>query len=122
MNKLRDYFGNEINVGDIVLGATARRNHFQDTSYSIAVVIGRTKGMLRLHKLGEQKHDLKLSKKEILERVESRYGRKGGRVLPGLVISLNIPTGITQQEFDDAVNKQATRNLAPNNPFSALIP
>lgn len=99
MKELLDYFGQKVEVGDIVLGATPKRNHFQDTNYSISVVISRTKGMLRLHKLGDSSNLAHMSKNQILDHVKQRGGRKGGRVLAEAVINLKKPTGITEQEF-----------------------
>jgi hypothetical protein len=114
----RDYFGNDVGIGDIVLGAKARKNNYQDTSYVFSVVLAKTKGMLRLHQLGASACTLKLSKGQILDSVRSRGGRRGGAIGPCNVIHTGVNTGITEQEFTK-VNVPSTVNV-PCTPFLAF--
>lgn len=115
-NLHQDYFGTPVNVGDIVLGAKARRHNFQDTTYCFSVVVAKTKGMIRLHQLGDQKKCTVMPKDEILEQVKCRGGRKGGRMISGNVINLGINCGITEKEFDEAI-KAGIPDASDTTPF-----
>lgn len=100
VNVKKDYFGEPVVLGDIVLGAKARKTHYHDTDYCIAVVIGETKGMIRLHQLGSTKACIGMDKKDILESLSTRCGRKGGAIAPAMVINLGRNSGITKEEID----------------------
>ena len=117
-NKLKDYFGADVNIGDLVFGATPRKNYYQDTSYSVAVVIDRTAAMVRLHKLGEQQKDFHLNKEQVLEAVASRYGSRGGKVNPQSLINLGRPTGLTKEQFDKVNVSPVSTTI--NSPFSII--
>jgi hypothetical protein len=115
-NLHNDYFGTPINVGDIVLGAKGKRNDFQDTTYCFSVVVAKTKGMIRLHQLGDQKKCTTMPKDEILEQVKCRGGRKGGRMISANVVNLGINCGITEKEFNEAI-KQGVPDTTHRLPF-----
>lgn len=115
-NPHTDYFGTPVNVGDLVLGAKAQRNQYQDTEYCFSVVVAKTKGMIRLHQLGKTKATQSLSSFDILNSVKERAGKKGGRMLASNVIKLGRNCGFTEKEFDEAINKGATQALT-SSPF-----
>lgn len=116
--KHKDYFGTEVNVGDIVLSARGAKSHYQDTEYAFCVIIKKTPKMIRVHKLGNHPADLCASKATLLTAVKERQGRQGGKVVPYNVIYLKS-TGITEQEFDAALVKTSTIKVKP---FLTLFP
>ena len=116
-----DYFGTPVSIGDLVLGAQGKRNNFQDTIYSFSVVIGLTKGMVRLHKLGENKDVLSFTRGKILEEVSHREHRRGGTLLASNLINLNKPTGITEVEFTtERLKRSALNSLTPKRTLFSL--
>jgi hypothetical protein len=116
-----DYFGSLVNIGDIVLGAMAKQNNYQDTRYSFSIVISKTKGMLRLHSLGDDVTVLALNKTAMLDRVAERGGRRGGAVLSSNVIKTQVTTGITEAEFT-LVNIQPNVTLPISHNLFAAFP
>ena len=114
-----DYFGSLVNIGDIVLGAIARKNNYQDTRYAFSIVISKTKGMLRLHSLGDNVEVLSLNKTEMLNRVSERQGKRGGAVNSINVIKTQVTTGITEAEFN-SVNIALTPTPPPHTFFAAF--
>jgi hypothetical protein len=113
----RDYFGCPLNIGDVVLGAMAKKNNYQDTRYSFSIIISKTKGMLRLHSLGDDVKVLALNKTDMLNRVSERSGRRGGAVPSCNVIKTQVSTGITEAEFTK-VNLAPTIITASHNFFA----
>lgn len=79
---LKDAFHRELKVGDLVLGAKGRPNHYIGTVYMHAVVIGRTRAMVRLHQIDS----FNICKGNVLQSIEGRYGRGGGKINPAEVI------------------------------------
>ena len=82
MNKLYDYYGQELEIGDMVLGAVAG-NRYQQTNFKHSVVVGRTKCMVRLHQINE-----KACKQDVLNSLKYRGTKRGGKVLPMELIRL----------------------------------
>ena len=82
LNKLHDHYGQELNIGDMVLGAIAG-GRWRQTRYIHSVVVGRTKAMLRLHQISETG-----IKSEVLDSLKSRGTKRGGKVIPEEVIRL----------------------------------
>ena len=103
-NPHTDAFGKPIVLGDLLMGARGKKSNYQDTQYSFVIVIGLTKGMLRVHQLGQQPDCLTMSKAELLESIEGR-GKRGGASAGLNFINLDRPTGITQAEIDDCLTK-----------------
>lgn len=101
---LRDYFGVAIEVGDILLGANGKKHHWNDTEFNFSIVIGRTKGMLRVHKLGTNKEELNRNKDSILESISYRRGTVGGRALAHNFIRMKA-SGLTQEEINNVMKK-----------------
>ena len=82
LNKLHDHYGQELNIGDMVLGAIAG-GRWRQTRYIHSVVVGRTKAMIRLHQIPETGN-----KAEVLESLKNRGTKRGGKVIPEEVIRL----------------------------------
>jgi hypothetical protein len=114
-----DYFGSPVNIGDIVLGAMTKKNNYQDTRYSFSIVISKTKGMLRLHSLGDDVTVLSLNKPAMLDKVAERGGRRGGAVLSCNVIKTQVTTGITEAEF---IKVNIPPHVSPSHNFFASFP
>jgi hypothetical protein len=112
-----DAFGKPIVIGDILMGARGKKSHYQDTQYSFVLVIGLTKGMLRVQQIGHHPDCLNLSKQELLEGIEQR-GRRGGASAGLNFINLDRSTGITQAEIDTNITKGRTIHSGFNLSFS----
>jgi hypothetical protein len=112
-----DAFGKPIVLGDLLMGATGKKSHYHDTQFSFVVVIGLTKGMIRVHQLGQQPDCLNQSTRELLESIEHR-GRRGGAAAGINFINLDRPTGITQSEIDAHITKGQTNHSG----FSLAFP
>tara|TARA_R110002096_G_scaffold61408_1_gene152613 strand:- start:221 stop:613 length:393 start_codon:yes stop_codon:yes gene_type:complete len=82
MNQLHDHYGQELNIGDMVLGAVAG-GRWRQTRYIHSVVVGRTLAMVRLHQISETG-----LKPEVLESLKNRGTKRGGKVIPQEVIRL----------------------------------
>ena len=100
---LQDAFQREVGIGDIVLGAKGKRSNYQETVYMHSIVIGRTRAMVRLHQIGS--YDI--SKSNVLDSIEGRYGRGGGKVLPVEIILVHKDF-LSEQEITDAVARGVT--------------
>ena len=55
MEILLDHYGQELNLGDMVLGAQGG-GRYKETRFLHAVVVGRTKKMVRLHQITRVLH------------------------------------------------------------------
>ena len=110
---LMDAFHRELNIGDLVLGAKGRPNHFIATVFTHAIVIGRTKAMVRLHQVNS--YGL-TDTKEILQSIEGRYGRGGGKINPNEVILVNAGH-LSPQVIEDTLAKGKT-NLTVQAPIA----
>jgi len=73
--QLKDHYGQELNIGDLVLGAKAG-GRFGITSFIHSIVIGRTKHMVQVHQVMHNQ-----SPTEMLTSLRYR-GCIGGRVKP----------------------------------------
>ncbi len=82
MDKLTDHYGQELNLGDMVLGAVGG-GRFRQTRFIHAVVVGRTKAMVRLHQISDDG-----DRQYALETLKRRGTQRGGRVLPTELIRL----------------------------------
>ena len=82
LDKLYDHYGQELQLGDMVLGAVGG-GRFRQTRFIHAVVVGRTKQMVRLHQVGSDGN-----KMVALDSLKHRGTKRGGRVLPEELIRL----------------------------------
>lgn len=125
MNKHLDYWGASIEVGDIVLGATARKDHFRHNDFDVCLVTGKTSKMIRVHKLGSNKKEINLLNTALLKRVEERFGRPVGASHPCNFIKLR-ETGLTEVEIKDALDKGAKhvtyRGSLSSSTFAPFLP
>jgi hypothetical protein len=83
LNKLHDHYGQELNLGDMVLGAVGG-GRFRQTRFVHAVVVGRTKQMVRLHQISSNG-----DKQFALQTLKERGTKRGDRVLPTELIRLH---------------------------------
>ena len=93
---LMDYYGTQVNVGDIILGALGG-GRYHKTQFTHAIVVGRTAHMVEVHSLGPW---MNMPDAEILAGIKHR-GHRGGRVHPAEVIRLD--NMFTQVEIDTAM-------------------
>jgi hypothetical protein len=99
----KDYFGNDIQVGDVLLGAKAGGKFF-DTVYSFVVVVSKTPKLLRVSQLAINSPE-KVTKDIVIESLTNRRGRKAGRVHPNCFIRTKVNVNLTQAEMESAINK-----------------
>ena len=103
MQILKDHYGQELNIGDMVLGARGG-NRYQETRFVHAVVVGRTKQMVRLHQISKTGDKL-----TALDSLKHRGTKRGGKVFPSELIRL-------EQNFltRDDIDKHHDVSLDPN--------
>lgn len=77
----KDYYGNQVEVGDLVLGAKPG-GRFRLTEFTEAIVIGETAAMLRVCQVIDSR------KLESCEEMIRDRGRRGGRLNPNEIIVL----------------------------------
>lgn len=118
----KDYFGSTLDVGDIVMGATPRKNHYQDVSYSFAVVIGKTKKMVRLHKIGESLEAVKqfhTNPALLSENLVHRRNRRGGAVPPEGLIKTQLKPILKPDAIKQALETKVKQE--PAIPLSSIF-
>jgi hypothetical protein len=93
MDKLQDHYDQELNIGDLVLGARPGGT-YRHTVFTHGIIVGRTKSMIRLHQVNGQ-GDREYDKSTLA----SRGTKRGGKVLPSEVILLNKQY-LTREEID----------------------
>ena len=93
MEILLDHYGQELNLGDMVLGAQGG-GRYKETRFLHAVVVGRTKKMIRLHQI-----HAKDNREQVLRRLKARGSKRGGKVFPEELIRLQ-ESFITRDEID----------------------
>ncbi len=94
MQVLKDHYGQELNIGDMVLGAVGG-GAYRGTRFLHAVVVGRTKKMVRLHQIS-QTGDKQLA----LDSLKHRGTKRGGKVFPSELIRLE-QNFLTRDEIDE---------------------
>ena len=102
MKVLKDHYGQELNIGDMVLGAVG--GAYRGTRFLHAVVVGRTKQMVRLHQISETG-----DKQVALDSLKQRGTKLGGKVFPSELIRL-AQNFLTRDEID----KHHDVSLDPN--------
>ena len=110
---LTDYYNIEIKVGDLVLGAKAG-GRFHQTSFTHAIVIGRTAHMLEIHGLGPWYDG---DTQEMLASIQRR-GHRGGRLNPREIIRLG--SVLTEQEITTAL--KGAKDTSYGSQFKPKIP
>ena len=109
-NKLTDAFHQELNIGDLVLGAKTKKGNYGDTQFIHAIVVGRTDAMVRLHQVpSENLRDLQ----ELLRTIERR-GFQGGKILPRevvLVASGHIPENQVVDTLEKGIQSLHKQNI-----------
>jgi hypothetical protein len=106
----KDYFGNDIEVGDVLLGAKAGGKFF-DTVYSFVVVVSKTPKLLRVSQLAIDSPE-KVTKDIVMESLNNRRGRKAGRVHPHCFIRTKVNVNLTQAEMEAAIDKTPPVSLS----------
>jgi hypothetical protein len=103
MQVLKDHYGQELNIGDMVLGAKGG-DRYRETKFIHAIVVGRTKQMVRLHQISETG-----DKQMALDSLKHRGTKLGGKVFPIELIRL-------EQNFltRDEIDKHHDVSLDPN--------
>lgn len=104
----RDYFGKDINVGDILLGARAG-GRYVDTSFNFVVVVSKTKRLIRVHQCnGTDPRTITAS--IVREGLKKRAGRPAGKAVPQAFLNTGVNVGLTQKEMEDTIEagKQIT--------------
>lgn len=91
---LRDYYNQDLNIGDLVLGAK-EGGRYRNVSYVHSIVIGRTERMIQVHQVIGTDTPAKMLN------TLNRRGYLGGRVRPSEVI--RVEEGL----FTEAQIKQA---------------
>ena len=104
-NKLTDFYNQEVDVGDLVLGATAG-GRFHKTQFTHAIIVGRTKQMLEVHSIGPWAN---LDKAALLTSLEQR-GHRGGRLNPTEVI--RIESILSEAEITKAMEQAETSSYS----------
>lgn len=131
---LQDHYGQDLEIGDVVLGAVAG-GKFHKTQFKHSLIVGRTDFMICLHQLG-MRDDVERIKETLRDR-----GKQGGRInpaevirvsqgiLPARVITDLIAKGTRQLPVHPIPNpsypwnSRTTQapNLAPSAPISLLL-
>lgn len=109
----KDYFGQQLEVGDLVLGAKPG-GRYRNTEFNTCVIIGETVKMIRCHQVYKPE-DRADTLRSLMERM-----RRGGKAHPEEFILLKKGY-LTKREIENAT--EATRGVDPTSgPLLQLFP
>lgn len=109
----KDYFGQPLEVGDLILGAKPG-GRFRNTEFATCVVIGETEQLIRCHQVYDPQDRTKS-----LESLKERM-RVGGKARPEEFILLKKGY-LSKQEVEDAAKTLKAKDTTITNALTQLF-